>query len=766
MHDEAGSSNEKGPDTGVRRDRTGHGTLLTQETLFRVLEKMPIGVYIADPSGRIVYGNRAGRRIWAGLKYVTADEFSEYKAWWADSGRPISSDEWALSRAIKKGETSTDEEIEIECFDGTRKTILNSALPLYDEDGKICGGFATNEDITSQKAASAELKRLANFPSENPNPVLQMARNGLILYANAASANLLKDLGYIEDRPLNETWAKLASNALQTKKPVITEMRIGDRYFSLSFAPIAGDCVNVYALDITERKEAEQKLLSERDVLQTVMNGAKNFHLVYLDRDFNFVLVNQVYAKTCGYKPEEMIGKNYFGLYPDPENEAIFAEARDTGETFEIQNKPFDFPNQPDRGTTYWDWTLTPVKNNAGYVTGLVFSLFETTERKRAEKALRKSEQAFRSLFDDHAAVKLIIDPDTGRIIAANHAAEAFYGWSCDTLMQMNIGQINTKSPDEIKKSMEDAIRQKKIQFDFQHRLADGSIRNVKVFSSGVEMNERRYLHSIVHDITEQKKVEKEMEELQIQNWRLKKSESLSRMAGAIAHHFNNHMMGIMGNLELGLELLKQNESPEKNMVEAMKVAKNAAAVSGLMLTYLGQNISGKTPMDLGKVCRMSMPLLKAAFPANITLEADFPSHGPIVYGNASQVQQLVTNLVANAVESYDEKGTVRVVVKTVHAGEIPRQYRLPADWTPDRDEYACVEVADSGCGIEEQNIEKIFDPFFSTKSGGRGLDLAVVLGIVKANNGAITVESKKGEGSIFRFFAPVMTDPIERQPD
>jgi PAS domain S-box-containing protein len=101
-----------------------------------------------------------------------------------------------------------------------------------------------------------------------------------------------------------------------------------------------------------------------------------------------------------------------------------------------------------------------------------------------------------RNLFDHHAAVKLIIDPATGRIIAGNHAAEEFYGWSRRTLAKMNIQQINTKSPEEIKKSMKNAMDHKKIHLNFQHRLADGLLRDVEMFSSGVELGGRKYLHS------------------------------------------------------------------------------------------------------------------------------------------------------------------------------------------------------------------------------------------------------------------------------
>jgi PAS domain S-box-containing protein len=148
-----------------------------------------------------------------------------------------------------------------------------------------------------------------------------------------------------------------------------------------------------YYLRIRTRAAASRSLEQERDILQSVMNGARNSHLVYLDREFNFVRVNETYAQSCGYRSEQMIGKNHFALYPDAENEAIFIRVRDTGEQASYHDKPFEFPDQPDRGLTYWDWTLTPVKASTGQVTGLVFSLFETTDRKRAEQSLRENEE-------------------------------------------------------------------------------------------------------------------------------------------------------------------------------------------------------------------------------------------------------------------------------------------------------------------------------------------------------------------------------------
>jgi PAS domain S-box-containing protein len=181
-------------------------------------------------------------------------------------------------------------------------------------------------------------------------------------------------------------------------------------------------------------EEARKSLETERNLLQSVMNGARNSHLVYLDRNFNFVRVNETYAKTCGYTPEEMIGKNHFALYPHEENEAIFARVRDTGIPEKFHDKPFVFPDQPERGVTYWDWTLTPAKGDAGSVVGLIFSLFETTERRRAEEELRKERDFSTAVLDTAGALVVVLDKE-GRITRFNRACEEITGYLTEEVL-------------------------------------------------------------------------------------------------------------------------------------------------------------------------------------------------------------------------------------------------------------------------------------------------------------------------------------------
>jgi len=272
---------------------------------------------------------------------------------------------------------------------------------------------------------------------------------------------------------------------------------------------------------------------------------------------------------------------------------------------------------------------------------------------------------------------------------------------------------------------------------------------------------------AVVSDITERKLEAEKTANVEAQNRQLQKAEGLGRMAGAIAHHFNNHLAAVMGNLELFIGEVPLDAEPDERLTDALHAAREAAEVSKLMLTYLGQSQARYEPLDLSAICRRSLRLLKAAMPKDRVLDTDLLSHGPGISANANEIQQILTNLVTNAWEAGgDRKSAVHLTVKAVSSTEIPAQGRFPVDWWPRDNAYACLEVVDRGSGIAKKDIEKIFDPFFSSKFGGRGLGLPVVLGIVRAHRGAVTVETKLGRGSTFRVFLPVSKEEVVSRPD
>ena len=268
--------------------------------------------------------------------------------------------------------------------------------------------------------------------------------------------------------------------------------------------------------------------------------------------------------------------------------------------------------------------------------------------------------------------------------------------------------------------------------------------------------------------ITDQKLIEDEKVKQESVNRQLQKAESLGRMAAAIAHHFNNKLHSVMGLLELSSDSLPAGNENLPLLTMARQEATQASEVSKLMLTYLGHVTGKKEPLELSKVCRQILPLIEVTLPRNVVLKTDLPLPSPVIKANADDIRQIVTNLLENAAEAAGDKpGSIHLTVKTVASVNIPpTSCRFPADWQPDNTHYACLEIGDKGCGVATHYIEEIFSPFFTTKFTGRGLGLSVVLGLVKAHDGAITVESVQGKGSVFRVFLPIFAEKNVHQPN
>lgn len=265
-----------------------------------------------------------------------------------------------------------------------------------------------------------------------------------------------------------------------------------------------------------------------------------------------------------------------------------------------------------------------------------------------------------------------------------------------------------------------------------------------------------------LQDITARKQAEQARLELERKFEQAKKAESLGRMAAAIAHNFNNQLQGVIGNLELALHKLPRDAEPVRHLDQALKAADRSAEITRLMLCYLGQFSVSRERLDLAELVRQGLAQLRAELPDGVSLEAELSAPGPTVSANEHQLSQVLNNLVANAREALEEgSGRIRLTVRTVAPAQIPSLCRFPLDWRAKEQSYACLEVADSGCGIAEQNMEQLFDPFFTTKFTGRGLGLSLVLGVVRAHLGAVTVASEAGWGSVLQVYLPALEQSV-----
>lgn len=240
-------------------------------------------------------------------------------------------------------------------------------------------------------------------------------------------------------------------------------------------------------------------------------------------------------------------------------------------------------------------------------------------------------------------------------------------------------------------------------------------------------------------------------------NRQLFKSEGLLRMSAAIAHKFNNHLHAVLGNLEMAKIHIRENPSAIQAIETAMDSVEKAARLSSLILTYTGKTKTQHTPMDLKRCCAIALSEIRTELPANIHMESHFPDIELPIQGDCQGIRQILKEMVLNAQEAMTGGGCLTLNLHTIPGSKIPGTQRFPLDFIPRPGFYACLEIQDTGCGIQPADLEKIFDPFFSTNFLGRGMGLSAVLGMVRSHGGAILVNSTPGKGSVFRICFPLI---------
>lgn len=263
------------------------------------------------------------------------------------------------------------------------------------------------------------------------------------------------------------------------------------------------ECLIFILQDVTERIQAEEKF---RNIFMTSPN------LIAITRMEDGILIdiNQGARDQVGWERETVIGKNItlppFSFWVDISARQYMISELRAGR--EVLHHEFAFRHR-DGSVHTGIYSARPI--NISGEDCLVFIMQDISERKKAEEELRQSREDYRKLFKDHSAVKITIDPDTGMILDANHAAIQYYGWTHEQMVQKKIWDINTLPPEELKTRMSNIRQNKKMHYESTHRLADGTIRDVEVFSSSIDFMGKEVLHSIIHDITSRKRFEKDL---------------------------------------------------------------------------------------------------------------------------------------------------------------------------------------------------------------------------------------------------------------
>lgn len=377
-------------------------------------------------------------------------------------------------------------------------------------------------------------------------------------------------------------------------------------------------------------------------------------------------------------------------------------------------------------------------------------------EREVAEEKLVQEKNFSDAIINNMPGVFAMCAED-GSIIRWNKNIESVLGYSSEDLIRMDaVNTVNPEGRDYSRKYIQEIFSgSDKGAEEVVAITKTGSRIPFYINAHKIILGDKKYILGFGIDISDLKKAEEERQKLLEQIRYVQKLESLGVLAGGIAHDFNNLLMAILGNVELALIDRKESDPAYHNLTEIKKITRRAADLTSQMLAYSGKGRFVVEKIDLPHLVAEMASMLDVSISKKASIIYDFAVDTPSIDADATQIRQVIMNLITNASDAIGESsGTI-----TISTGKEYCDGRTAEKFFPDivlpAGDYAFLEVSDSGIGMDQDTIGKIFDPFFTTKFTGRGLGLAAVSGIVKGHMGTIRIESVPGMGSSFRVLFP-----------
>jgi two-component system cell cycle sensor histidine kinase/response regulator CckA len=501
--------------------------------------------------------------------------------------------------------------------------------------------------------------------------------------------------------------------------------------------------VSAVVRDITTTKVAHAALRKASDT--TIQSSP--IPVIAADRKNLVTTWNRAATATFGWSEHEVIGKPLPIIPPEEIKRAHELHRRLlAGETLtgiEVQRRKRD-------GTLLTvSLSAAPVWDEHHQVKGIIGFLTDITEWKRSEEALRRTEEKYRSIFEN--AVEGIYQATlSGKYLSANPALARMFGydWPEDLITARDdIGRQEYADP-RLRLEFIRLIEQQGIVKDFVYeaRKRDGKPVWLSASARAVRASDGHplYFEGTVKDITERR-------ELEIQLRQMQKIEAIGRLAGGVAHDFNNILMAISSYSEL-LAKKTRDESLHPYLEEITKAADRGASLTRALLTFSRKQTSSPVLLNLNSVISDQLGMLRRLIPENIEVKF-LPDESILsVKADPTHMEQVVMNLVINARDAMPDGGSV-----TIETGMTSSEQARDLGLLNPRTEYVYLYVKDTGCGMTEETKSHIFEPFFTTKEQGKGtgLGLATVLGAVQQNMGQITIESQLAKGTIFKIYLP-----------
>ncbi len=444
--------------------------------------------------------------------------------------------------------------------------------------------------------------------------------------------------------------------------------------------------------------------------------------------------------------------------------------SKDTQETFELLRNDLEKKEakqrcelkleRKDKAELFCQLECSISQSRDGEFKQIRMAVTDISELKRLEETLRKNEIKLKTIFENANDEIIYMDLD-GTILEVNKKVEDIFGYSPKEVVGKKYYEVepyrgdNLQEVDSLVKTLTGgpaALRQ------FASKRKDGSEVIVETNTSLIkEDGETINILSVIRDISDRKSAEDEKVRLEARLQQTRRMEAMDTFAGGIAHEFNNLLGIILGNAELALDVIEASDPVQRNLKEMKTATLRARNVVKQILAYRRKIKMELKTVRIGRVIEENIKMIRSLSPAGIEISHSILSQDDKVYADSTQIEQILINLCSNALDAMGEGGSLKITVEDyeLDEGSLVDYYDLKAG------RYVRLSVSDNGHGMDNDVMERIFDPYFSTKEKDEysGMGLAVTYGIVKKHGGDIAVESAPGRGTVIRVLLPVIAD-------
>ncbi len=699
--------------------------------------------------------------------------------------------EWVksfFSEIFRTGKAKTLSNYEVIRKDGSTYNIELSTNVLRDASDKPIGFQCVARDITERIRAEQALKE----SEEKYRTVLEIMNEGYFendlkgnfTFANDAACRLM---GYKHDELIGLNYSKIHppdvaqflkevyTRAYQTGKPeFLAEYQIirrdgSRRTHQLNMMPVQGSSgkpafFRNLVRDVTDRKAAEEALTKSEEKYRTILESMDE-GLYETDMKGNYTFVNEAGCRIVGYECDELIGKNSSMLHSRETLEyivSVYNEMMKTGKTGILMDYE---AIRKDGSITIHQANAAFILDETGKRIGTRALVRDVTDRKRAEDDLRKSEARYRIIAENvHDTIWTM---DLGlKYTYISPSVAKMRGYTPDELLQMPLSKQMTKESyglveqvvseelvKEIGPEPVDPDRSRVMELELTHK--SGGTIWVEVTVTFIRDKKAKALEilGVTRDISERKRAEAERARLENQLLQSHKMESVGRLAGGVAHDFNNMLSVILGYCELLKIQLPKSSNFMKDLLEIERAASRSKDMTSQLLAFSRKQIISPIVVDLNGMIADTQKSLSRLIGEDIDLRFYPAKKLWKIRFDPAQIQQILINLAANARDAMLKGGRLTIETANVHLNEAYCKMHL--GFVPGN--YVTLIISDDGEGMDKETLQHIFEPFFTTKETGKGtgLGLATVYGIVKQNRGFINVYSEMGRGTTFKIYIP-----------